>query len=202
MPAEELRKLAALTREKLPTRKADLAAVSDTTRRASSTTLETITAALEGGDYYPRLPVTSKCNDENAGPIRAFAWPLLIQSGRLAELSGSKLQLTRTGRMALAEPAAQTIRTLWARWVGTTIVDELSRIDCVKGQTGKGKRGLHRRLVTKERGCRRPGRVSGGQMDTDRRALPAPARFGQRLFGEAQRLGPLHRRAAVRLARV
>ena len=117
-------------------------AVSDTTRRASAAAIDAITATLEGGDYYPRLPVTSKWNDENAGPIRAFAWPLLVQSGRLAELSGSKLQLTRAGRMALAKPAAETIRTLWARWAGTTIVDELSRIDCVKGQTGRGKRGL------------------------------------------------------------
>jgi hypothetical protein len=117
-------------------------AVSDKTRRASPAAIEAITAVLEGGDYYPRLPVKSKWSDENAGPIRAFAWPLLVQSGRLAELSGSKLQLTRTGRRALAEPAAQTIRTLWTKWMDTTIIDELSRIECVKGQTGRGKRGL------------------------------------------------------------
>ena len=114
-------------------------AVSDKTRRASSATIETITSVLEGGDFYPRLPFTDKWHDENAGPIRAFAWPLLIQAGGLAQLSGSRLQLTRAGRKALADPAAETIRTIWT---DTTILDELSRIDCVKGQTGKGKRGL------------------------------------------------------------
>ena len=116
--------------------------VSDKTRRASSATVEAITSILEGGDYYPRLPVTNKWDDENAGPIRAFAWPLLIQAGGLAQLSGSKLQLTKAGRKALAEPAAETVRTLWSKWVDTTILDELSRIECVKGQTGKGKHGL------------------------------------------------------------
>ncbi|OFW65656.1 MAG: hypothetical protein A2Y74_04050 [Actinobacteria bacterium RBG_13_63_9] len=117
-------------------------AVSDKTRRPLSTTIDAITSMLEGGDYYPRLPVSSKWHDENAGPIRAFAWPLLIQAGGLAQLSGSKLQLTKAGRKALAEPAAETIRTIWTKWEDTTIIDELSRIDCVKGQTGKGKRGL------------------------------------------------------------
>jgi len=117
-------------------------AVSDTTRRPSSAAIGAITAVLEGGDYYPRLPVTDKWNDENAGPIRAFAWPLLIQAGGLAHLSGSKLGLTRAGRKALGEPAAGTIRAMWEKWEDTTIIDELSRIDCVKGQTGKGRRGL------------------------------------------------------------
>jgi hypothetical protein len=117
-------------------------AVSDKTRRASAAAIEAITAVLEGGDYYPRLPVTDKWHDENVGPIRAFAWPLLIQAGRLAELSGSKLQLTKAGRNALVEPAAQTIFALWTKWEATTIIDELLRIDCVKGQTGRGKRGL------------------------------------------------------------
>lgn len=42
----------------------------------------------------------------------------------------------------MSDPAADTIRRLWSKWTDTTILDELSRIDCIKGQTGKGKRGL------------------------------------------------------------
>lgn len=61
-------------------------AVSDKTRRASSAAIETITSVLEGDDFYPRLPFTNKWHDENAGPIRAFAWPLLIQAGGLVRL--------------------------------------------------------------------------------------------------------------------
>ena len=117
-------------------------AVSDKTRKASAATIEAITAVLDGGDYYPFEPPKDKWHDENAGPIRAFGWPLLIQAGGLAQLSGSRLQLTRAGRKALGEPAAETLKGLWEKWTDTTLLDELSRIECVKGQTGKGKHGL------------------------------------------------------------
>ena len=67
---------------------------------------------------------------------------MIVQAGKLAQLSGKRLQLTRAGRRALTEPASATIRVTWTRWIDTTILDELSRVECVKGQTGKGKRGL------------------------------------------------------------
>ena len=117
-------------------------AVSDKTRRPSAAALAAITALLEGGDFYADAPSPAKWYDENAGPIRAFAWPLLLQAGGRAQLSGTRLQLTQAGRKALTDPPDETLRKLWERWVGTTLMDELSRIECVKGQTGKGKRGL------------------------------------------------------------
>ncbi|PYS48418.1 MAG: hypothetical protein DMG13_25590 [Acidobacteria bacterium] len=117
-------------------------AVSEKTRRPSNSTLDAVAAVLDGGDYYPHVPVENKWDDENAGPIRAFAWPLLIQAGGLAQLSGSRLQLTKAGRQAFFDPPSETIRKLWTKWLTTTIIDELSRIECVKGQTGKGKHGL------------------------------------------------------------
>jgi hypothetical protein len=52
------------------------------------------------------------------------------------------LQLTKAGRKALSEPAAETLHKLWSKWIDTTLIDKLSRIECVKGQSGKGKRGL------------------------------------------------------------
>ena len=116
--------------------------VSEKTRRPSSSTVRTLAGVLEGGDYYPPLPTTDQWRDDNAGPIRAFAWPVLVQAGGLARPSGSKLHLTKAGRKVLAEPAAETIAMLWSEWIDTTLLDELSRIDCVKGQTGKGRRGL------------------------------------------------------------
>lgn len=124
--------------------------VGDKTRRASASTIDAITAILDRGDYYPPASPANKWSDENAGPIRAFAWPLLIQAGGLAQLSGSRLQLTRAGRRALSEPAAGTVRALWTKWMATTVLDELARVDCVKGQTGKGKRGLTSVSVRRE----------------------------------------------------
>jgi hypothetical protein len=117
-------------------------AVSDKTRKPAKTTIKAITSILEGGDFYPHERPKDKYYDENAGPIRAFAWPVIVQAGKLAQLSKKRLQLTKAGRKALSDPAADTIRGLWSKWTDTTILDELSRIDCVKGQTGKGKRGL------------------------------------------------------------
>ncbi|MDA2923978.1 helicase-associated domain-containing protein [Acidobacteria bacterium AH-259-L09] len=117
-------------------------AVSDKTRKPTTATIKAITAILEDGDFYPYEPPTDRYCDRNAGPIRSFAWPLIVQAGKLAQLSGRRLRLTKAGRKALSEPAADTIRRLWAKWTDTTILDELSRIDCLKGQTGKGKRGL------------------------------------------------------------
>jgi len=117
-------------------------AVSNKTWRASSATLDEITTVLDSSDYYPFMQPQNQWHNENAGPMRAFAWPLLIQAGGLVQLSGSKLQLTRVGRKALAESAVETLKTLWEKWTDTTRFDELARIECVKGQSGKGKRGL------------------------------------------------------------
>ena len=116
--------------------------VSATTRRPSAATIKAVTNILEDGDFYPVLSVKDRWYDPNAGPIRAFAWPLIVQAGGLAQLSGSRLQLTGAGRSALSRPAAETLSLLWSRWLDTALLDEMSRIDCVKGQTGNGKRGL------------------------------------------------------------
>jgi len=74
-------------------------AVSAKTRRASSATLDAITAILEGGDYYPHVPPKDRWHAENAGPIRAFAWPMLIQAGGLAQLAGAAHQGGKEGAL-------------------------------------------------------------------------------------------------------
>lgn len=116
--------------------------VSEKTRRPSPSALEAITTVLDGGDFFVETPPRDKHSSENAGPIRAFAWALLVQAGGLAQLAGNRLQLTRSGRKAMFEPASKTLHHLWHKWLLTTLFDELSRIDCVKGQTGKGRYGL------------------------------------------------------------
>jgi hypothetical protein len=95
---------------------------SETTRRPAAATVAAVAEVLDGGDFYP------------GEPIAAFAWPLLLQAGGLAELAGGRLQLTDRGRAALTKPAAATIRQLWRSWVTTTVLDEFNRIDRIKGQ--------------------------------------------------------------------
>ncbi|MEV0385861.1 helicase-associated domain-containing protein [Nonomuraea sp. NPDC050643] len=84
-----------------------------------------MTTVLAEGDFY------------DGEAIAAYAWPLLLQSGGLAGLVAGKLQLTARGRTGLGEPAAKTIKELWRRWVGTTLIDEFSRVEEIKGQRGK-----------------------------------------------------------------
>lgn len=95
---------------------------SATTRRPSLASVQTVAEALPGGDFYPNHA------------IAAFAWPLLVQAGGLANLSGAKLQLTPKGRRALLSTTPKTIRELWDRWLAHGVIDELSRIEHIKGQ--------------------------------------------------------------------
>lgn len=116
--------------------------VSDKTRRPTAAALRTVAPVLEGGDFYTDEEGANPSEDEGPGAIRAFAWPMLLQAGGLAQQAGTRLALTKAGGEALTAPPADTMRKLWQRWLETTFFDELARIECVKGQTGKGKRGL------------------------------------------------------------
>jgi hypothetical protein len=95
---------------------------SEKTRRPSAATVTAVAETLAAGDFFPH------------DAIAAFAWPLLIHAGGLAEQAGNRLQLTARGRAALCKPAAETIRQLWRRWVSHGLIDEMSRIDAIKGQ--------------------------------------------------------------------
>ena len=112
-------------------------AVSDKTNQASGATMEEIATILRDGDYYEIKPKKNK-GDTEIGYVKAFAWPLLVQAGKLAELSSKKLALTKAGRAALSSQAAETLRLIWQRWLKTKLLDEFNRIDEVKGQYSKG----------------------------------------------------------------
>jgi len=92
------------------------------TRLPGAATVAAVSQALVGGDFYP------------AEPISAFAWPLLVQAGGLAELAGGRLQLTARGRAALTGQPASTIAGLWTRWVSNGVIDEFSQVEAIKGQ--------------------------------------------------------------------
>lgn len=95
---------------------------SEKTQRPSAATVGALTAALAAGDFYP----------DHA--IAAYAWPLLLQAGGLAELAGGRLQLTGRGRAALTNDVPKTISLLWRRWLTSGVIDEMSRIEAIKGQ--------------------------------------------------------------------
>lgn len=121
-------------------------AISDKTFFPTGTTLTTIAEVLEEGDYYSdwtakRSPAGWNY-EYDIGAIKPFAWVMLLQAGKLVELSGKRLALTKAGQKALNDLPEKTLQTLWKQWLKTTSFDELRRIDSIKGQTGKAKRSL------------------------------------------------------------
>jgi hypothetical protein len=120
--------------------------VSDKTSLPSATSVKAIAMVLRNGDFYNdeqrKQQVEEKAYFEEVGSIKAFGWVMLVQAANLAELSNKKLVLTKTGLKALQDPPAKTIQTIWKRWQKTTLLDEFRRIDNIKGQTGKGAKGM------------------------------------------------------------
>lgn len=111
--------------------------ISAATRRPTLASAKAILGILRDGDFAP-AEKARKAEDY----IRAFAWPLLVQSAGLARLSGSKLNLSKAGRDALSRPAHETIKHLWGRWLDKGLVDEFSRVEAIKGQKRKGRGGF------------------------------------------------------------
>jgi hypothetical protein len=112
--------------------------VSEKTALPGAATLRQLTDKLAGGDFYPWVEKKDK-GDQEIGPIKAFAWPLLLQAGGLAKGAGSRLTLSPAGVKALAAPPADVLRGLWRKWLKSTLLDEFSRIDAIKGQNAKGR---------------------------------------------------------------
>ena len=118
-------------------------AVRPKTRRASAAATQRIAEVLDGGDFFDPTEKKTQSWEQVAGPVKAFAWPLLVQAAKLAEPHGSKLALTKAGHIALGKPPAETLRRLWERWMRNTLIDEFNRIDEIKGQhRGKGRHAM------------------------------------------------------------
>lgn len=116
-------------------------AVSATTLLPSAATMTLLHELLREGDFFD---LSEKANDwdPEVGPVKGFSWPLLVQAGRLAAIRNGKLSLTKLGQGALGKPPAEVLRDLWQAWLTRGLIDEFSRIDTIKGQKGKGRRGF------------------------------------------------------------
>ena len=112
--------------------------VSEKTAVPSATALRFLTEKLAGGDFYPWVEKKKKW-DQEVAPIKAFAWPMLLQAGALAIRAGGRLALSPAGVKALSAPPAEVLRGLWRKWLKTTLFDEFSRNDAIKGQNSKGR---------------------------------------------------------------
>jgi hypothetical protein len=105
------------------------------TRRPLAATIRLVDDALVAGDYYGD-PEGDPGDDGE--PIAAFAWPMLLQAGGLARLTGSALELTPRGQAALARPSYRAVGDLWDRWRASVSHDEFSRVEAIRGQRKTG----------------------------------------------------------------
>ncbi|MCI4430016.1 MAG: hypothetical protein JHC40_12710 [Burkholderiales bacterium] len=112
--------------------------VSDKTSQPGTTTLRLLADKLSGGDFYGPAAAPLQCEHE-IGPIKAFAWPLLLQSAGLTQRSANKSALSPAGRKALSAAPADVLRAVWQKWLKSTLLDEFSRVDMIKGQKSKGR---------------------------------------------------------------
>ncbi len=96
---------------------------------------QVVAGILAGGDFYSPDEATEWEHDPAHDlAMKAFAWPLLVQAGGLAEKRGDALKLTAAGRRALTDDPAEVLRKLWAGWLRTRQFDEFARVEAIKGQ--------------------------------------------------------------------
>lgn len=113
-------------------------AVSDKTHLPGGAGVRVVLSKLAGGDFYDTAAPKDKW-EQPIGAIKAVAWPLLLQAGALAQLNGNKLGLTPAGLKALNLAPADVARGIWRKWLSSSLHDEFSRIDVIKGQKGKSR---------------------------------------------------------------
>ncbi|GAA3709998.1 hypothetical protein GCM10022421_16560 [Oceanisphaera sediminis] len=111
--------------------------VSDKTGLPGKALLQKLSSRLE--EYYPDDP----CEDApGVAHIKAFGWIMLLQASRWVQRKAGRLVLTAEGLKQLSAPLYRTLRQLWLDWLDSQVLDEFSRIDIIKGQTGKGAQTL------------------------------------------------------------
>ncbi len=88
--------------------------ISDKTLQPTAATVRTVSALLYGGDYFDSVSEAAKneYDDEDARPIKAQAWPLIVQAAKLAEMTSKKLTLTKAGQKALVSPVFEILKSV------------------------------------------------------------------------------------------
>jgi len=112
--------------------------VGEKTAQPSTATQRLLTARLVNGDFYPWVEKEDKY-DQQVGPIKAFAWPMLLQAGGLAKRTGTRLGLSPAGIKALTVAPVEVIGKLWDKWLSNSLLDEFSRVETIKGQNSPGR---------------------------------------------------------------
>ncbi|MCK5130798.1 MAG: helicase-associated domain-containing protein [Candidatus Sabulitectum sp.] len=116
--------------------------VSEKTRKPSGTAVKAITNVLSVPDFQLEDPtIISDPYYESPGSVRAYAWGILVQSCGWSRYSKGKLKLSASGKKAMNGDFEEFVSGVWS-YLDSSKFDELNRVKTIRGQTGKGKRGL------------------------------------------------------------
>jgi hypothetical protein len=130
--------------------------VTDATHRPTEATIRLINEALVVPDFSLKVPESHRRNEWErkfytaAGPVRAHAWPVLVQQCGWAKARSGTLTLTEAGREIMQQFTPEAFRRGVTRAFGDPDFDELNRINHIRGQSGKGKRWLSDPALRKE----------------------------------------------------
>lgn len=101
---------------------------------ASDLALEVEDEATRAGRWY-----------ESPGAVRAHAWAVIVQQCGWCKTTGERLALTKIGaRLLDAGPRPEDLRQGLEKLLSDNAFDEFNRINHIRGQSGKGGRGLSR----------------------------------------------------------
>lgn len=120
--------------------------VTPANRRPTLASIVKVTEALVGEDFIldkgdePSKSIWEK--DIPPGPVRAHAWPVLLQQMKWARPRGGTLVLTSEGKAFVETGDSALWPEVFDNYMLNDDFDELNRIENIRGQTGRGKTRL------------------------------------------------------------
>ena len=122
--------------------------VTEATRRPTEATTRLVGEALVVPDFDLEMLAAHMRNEwdrkyyEAAGPVRAHAWPVLVQQCGWARAKAGALGLTDAGKDLLQQFTPEKFRAGVSRGLTNGDFDELNRINHIRGQSGNAKRHM------------------------------------------------------------
>jgi hypothetical protein len=121
--------------------------VTDSTHRPTDATVRLVGGLLLEPDFALEEPQEHLGELEKkyytaSGPVRAHAWPGVVQQCGWAKAKGGALALTDEGKELLRQFDGQRFRSGVGELLDDSEFDELQRINHIRGQSGKAKRWI------------------------------------------------------------
>ena len=117
--------------------------VQDRSCRPTDATARLLAGCLLVPDFDLELPKDLRNNyTETVGLVRTHAWAVLLQQCGWAKPHAGPLVLTKAGKELLGTMSPEQFREGFQRFLRDGQFDELNRINHIRGQSGRAKRGM------------------------------------------------------------